>query len=135
MYFPSNLCVSFNSINRQTIWKLFSFIDAEKAKPRERKESTSSSSSGPYDNADNVSDESDHEEAASSSSSKPNKINLDYIQQFFVDKLRLNKDDEGASGSQILKTVDSTGLIDHWKEKGFKKIITMVGAGISTCKF
>lgn len=109
-------------------------IEAEKVKPRERKPSTSSSSSGPYDDADNVSDESDYE-VAGTSSSKGNKINLDYIQQFIADKFRLHKSDEGASSSQILKTVDSAGIVDHWKEKGFKKIVTMVGAGISTCKF
>lgn len=109
-----------------------SVVDAEKSKPREREPSTSSSSSGPYDDADNVSDES--ENVAAGSSSKANKINLDYIQQFFADKLRLHKGDEDAGSSKILKTVDFTGIIDHWKEKGFKKIVTMVGAGISTCK-
>lgn len=107
-------------------------VDAEKTKPRERKLSSSSSSSGPYDDADNVSDESDHEEAGSSS--KGSKINMDYIQQFFADKFRLHKSDEGASSSKILKTVDFAGIFDHWNEKGFKKIVTMVGAGISTCK-
>ncbi|XP_037047824.1 NAD-dependent protein deacetylase Sirt2 [Bradysia coprophila] len=33
---------------------------------------------------------------------------------------------------RILETVDFKGLIKHWKSGGFKKIITMVGAGIST---
>lgn len=36
---------------------------------------------------------------------------------------------------KVLKTVDLKGLIEHWKNDGFKKIVTMVGAGISTCKF
>lgn len=35
---------------------------------------------------------------------------------------------------KVLKTVDLKGLIEHWKDVGFKKIVTMVGAGISTCK-
>lgn len=34
---------------------------------------------------------------------------------------------------KVLKTVDLKGLIEHWKDGGFKKIVTMVGAGISTC--
>lgn len=36
---------------------------------------------------------------------------------------------------RVLKTVDMQGLIEHWRSGGFKKIVTMVGAGISTCKF
>lgn len=99
-------------------------------KPRERKPSTSSSSSA-GDN-DIHSDESDHE--AGGGSSSKSKLNLDYIQQFFADKLRLNKSTDDAGSSSILKTVDFAGIIDHWKENGFKKIVTMVGAGISTCK-
>lgn len=34
-----------------------------------------------------------------------------------------------------LKTVDMEGLVSHWKAGGFKRIVTMVGAGISTCKY
>lgn len=126
------MAVPFFSVATKLRFLFNSVADAEKSKPREREPSTSSSSSGPYDDADNVSDES--ENVAASSSSKANKVNLDYIQQFFADKLRLHKGDEVASSSKVLKTVDFTGLIDHWKEKGFKKIVTMVGAGISTCE-
>lgn len=60
---------------------------------------------------------------------------FEYIQQFLKHKLGLSHDDEKTVDSkQALKKLDFEGLLDHWKEKGFKKIITMVGAGISTCK-
>lgn len=36
---------------------------------------------------------------------------------------------------QVLETVDFDGVIKHWKNDGFKNIVLMVGAGISTCKF
>lgn len=35
---------------------------------------------------------------------------------------------------RLLKTVDMRGLVERWKAGGFKRIVTMVGAGISTCK-
>lgn len=36
---------------------------------------------------------------------------------------------------KVLETLDIEGLVSKWKADGFKNIITMVGAGISTCKF
>lgn len=36
--------------------------------------------------------------------------------------------------SQLIDDLSFEGLCEHWKTKGFKNIITMVGAGISTCK-
>lgn len=82
----------------------------------------------------------DDEYGASSDYSKPtsdkSKFQLEYIQNFLKHKLGLSSEDEGdTSATKILKNVDFQGLVDHWKEKGFKKIVTMVGAGISTCKF
>lgn len=111
-----------------------SVVHADELKPRDRKVSSSSSASDPDENINNDTDGSDDGEAGSSS--KANKINLDYIQQFFASKLGLHQDhlDAGGSRSSVLQTVDFDGIIGHWKEKGFKKIITMVGAGISTCK-
>lgn len=35
---------------------------------------------------------------------------------------------------RVLETVNMEGLLAHWKAGGFKRIVTMVGAGISTCK-
>lgn len=108
------------------------FVDTEKIKQRDRNVSTSSGSS--------KDDTSDNEEGAagslSSSASSNSKINMDYIQQFFASKLRLFRDDhELSKDHQVLKTVDLDGIVEHWNNNGFKKIITMVGAGISTCKF
>lgn len=82
-------------------------------------------------------DSDDDDCGASSDHTKPDKsaLQLDYIQQF-LNKLGLKSTEEETDSDthQVLKTLDFQGLIDHWKENGFKKIITMVGAGISTCK-
>lgn len=107
----------------------FSCTEGSSQEYREKKESDVPSSS-----------ESDDDEHGSSSdytkpTSDKSKSQLEYIQQFLKHKLGLSTEDEGdTSGQQVLKTVDFQGLVDHWKEKGFKKIVTMVGAGISTCK-
>lgn len=83
------------------------------------------------------SDSDDDDFGASSDQTKPDKsaFQLDYIQQFLT-KLGIKTAEEESETDthKVLTTVDFQGLIDHWKENGFKKIITMVGAGISTCK-
>lgn len=63
--------------------------------------------------------------------SNESKSQLDHTIQMLKRQLGF---DDVAKSEQILKTVDFQGLIDHWNKHGFKKIITMVGAGISTCK-
>lgn len=35
---------------------------------------------------------------------------------------------------QVIEDLSFEGLCNHWNKHGFKNIITMVGAGISTCK-
>lgn len=71
-------------------------------------------------------------------SSVTSKNYLDYIQSLIAEKLRFHSDDESdeaeGSGAGILTTVDFKGVVEKWKSGGFKNIITMVGAGISTCK-
>lgn len=117
-------------VNRLKIF-VNQFVDTEKTKPRDRNVSGSSESS--RDGATSDTDEG-AATSPSSSASSSSKINMDYIQQFFASKLRLFRDDAGSSkDNQVLKTVDFDGIVDHWKNNGFKKIITMVGAGISTC--
>lgn len=78
------------------------------------------------------------EGSSKSKSGSSHKNPLDYIQQFLSSKLHISlfdsSDDEDDKTDGILKTVDYKGLVEYWKEKGFKKIITAVGAGISTCK-
>uniref|UniRef100_A0A182XWB1 Deacetylase sirtuin-type domain-containing protein n=2 Tax=Anopheles stephensi TaxID=30069 RepID=A0A182XWB1_ANOST len=67
-------------------------------------------------------------------------ISIERIRQYLSDKLgfytadRLD-DKDGAGGGasrRVLETVDIDGVLKHWKNGGFKKIVTMVGAGIST---
>lgn len=62
---------------------------------------------------------------------------LDYIQSLISEKLHLHDDEPSstASSTKILDTVDFDGVMKKWKAGGFKNIITMVGAGISTCKY
>lgn len=85
------------------------------------------------------SSESDDDEYASSEYSKPSssksKSQMEYIQQFLRKMGLSHNDEEDSKTPQVLKTVDFNGIIDHWKAQGFKKIVTMAGAGISTCKF
>lgn len=100
----------------------------QKEKEKEKEHEFSSS-----DSDDDDDDETDYSKATSDKS----KFQMDLIQQFLKQKLGLgtSTEDEGeASAQQVLKTVDFQGVVDHWKENGFKKIVTMVGAGISTCK-
>lgn len=59
---------------------------------------------------------------------------MEKIAHFFADKLHLSSaasEDEEDSGS-VLTTVNIQGVIDAWKRGCFKKVVTMVGAGIST---
>lgn len=64
-------------------------------------------------------------------SEKP-KNELDFFEKYFKKTLGISFDDD--ESGKVLKTVDFDGFVEHWKEHGFKNIITMVGAGISTCK-
>lgn len=64
-------------------------------------------------------------------SEKP-KNELEFFEKYFKKTLGISTDDD--QSGKVLKTVDFEGLVEHWKEHGFKNIITMVGAGISTCK-
>lgn len=56
------------------------------------------------------------------------------IASFFADKLHLHssEDDESTEGRFVLETVDLAGVANAFKAGKFKKIVTMVGAGIST---
>lgn len=114
-----------------SLWKHFSLSTEGSSKDyREPKDKEPESSSSESD---------DDECGAPSDYTKPttdkSKFQLDYIQQFFKNKLGLSHEEKSeADTRQVLKTIDFQGLVDHWKGNGFKKIVTMVGAGISTCK-
>ncbi|XP_073815249.1 sirtuin 2 isoform X2 [Musca autumnalis] len=59
---------------------------------------------------------------------------MDAIRKFFSQKLNLVTafDEEDGTNKKAFENLTFEGLCDHWKSKGFKNIITMVGAGIST---
>uniref|UniRef100_A0A1Q3F385 Putative sirtuin 5 n=1 Tax=Culex tarsalis TaxID=7177 RepID=A0A1Q3F385_CULTA len=65
-------------------------------------------------------------------------ISIERIRQYLSDKLGFytsadsHDEKDGVQRKRILETVDIDGVIKHWKNGGFKKIVTMVGAGIST---
>lgn len=60
------------------------------------------------------------------------------IRRYLFEKLHLTSFGRDESDARhlpkVLDTVDFAGVMKHWSEGKFKKIITMVGAGISTCK-
>lgn len=49
-----------------------------------------------------------------------------------MEKLRFNTDDDDTDRPQVLESVNIDGVIRHWKKGGFKKVVCMAGAGIST---
>lgn len=59
---------------------------------------------------------------------------MDKIAHFFADKLHLTSEDEDTDGEgrHVLTSVDLPGVVNAFKGGKFKKIVTMVGAGIST---
>ncbi|XP_059610515.1 NAD-dependent protein deacetylase Sirt2 [Phlebotomus argentipes] len=93
------------------------------------------------ENPDNekVSKEEKAEEKPSTSRSSELMNDVEAIRNYLAEKLNLFsgnlKDDDDTDARRppkVLDKVDFDGLMDHWKEKGFKNIVTMVGAGIST---
>ncbi|XP_058055520.1 NAD-dependent protein deacetylase Sirt2-like [Anopheles bellator] len=83
----------------------------------------------------------DSEEEDDDDAYRPESICIERIRQYISDKLGFYSsngldDKDGTAGAnlgrRVLETVDVEGVIKHWKNGGFKKIVTMVGAGIST---
>ncbi|XP_001651467.2 NAD-dependent protein deacetylase Sirt2 [Aedes aegypti] len=83
-------------------------------------------------------DDSEDEEHYHSGGFHSDNISIERIRQYLSDKLGFyttdsNYDDkDGVPRKRVLETVDIDGVLKHWKNGGFKKIVTMVGAGIST---
>lgn len=104
----------------------------------EKGSSTKRDSGSSDDEADLKTIDKKDEKENKSTPSVTNKNYLDYIQTLIAEKLRFHSDDESDSAedssANILPTVDFKGVLSKWKSGGFKNIITMVGAGISTCK-
>lgn len=112
------------------LW-IFLFPESSSQGYREKKDEQVENEPSSSSDSDNDDDAAERGGGAQSTDTKPasHKSRMDYINRY-LEQLGLTID----SHNQILKTVDFDGLIDHWNEHGFKKIITMVGAGISTCK-
>uniref|UniRef100_A0A1B0CAF4 NAD-dependent protein deacetylase n=1 Tax=Lutzomyia longipalpis TaxID=7200 RepID=A0A1B0CAF4_LUTLO len=73
------------------------------------------------------------------STSRATEFDVEAIRNFLAEKLSLLSSGGGADDEadarrapKVLEKVDFDGLMQHWKEKGFRNIVTMVGAGIST---
>lgn len=73
-------------------------------------------------------------EVAGGSRASTDSFSMEKIRQFFSEKLNLysTNDEPEAPTRTVLDTVDIPGVVKHWKTKGFTKIVTMVGAGVST---
>ncbi|XP_053693459.1 NAD-dependent protein deacetylase Sirt2-like [Sabethes cyaneus] len=64
-------------------------------------------------------------------------VSIERIRQYLSDKLGFYTSDkyddkDSAPRRKVLDSVNIEGVIKHWRNGGFKKIVTMVGAGIST---
>lgn len=69
----------------------------------------------------------------SSSDSGESASGIDALRKFLSEKLKISdKDDE--EKVKVLDDVSLDGIIDYFKKNNCKNIITMAGAGISTCK-
>lgn len=61
---------------------------------------------------------------------------MEKIRKFFQDKLHLlsSTDEDDSSKEPVLKEATLDGIVEYIKENNITKIITMAGAGISTCE-
>lgn len=89
----------------------------------------------PDDNPNEKNTQSTH---SSESSDVEDQSEMERLRRYLAQKLRLvdlSTSDQGDEPqSQILRELTLDGVIDYIKEKETCKIITMAGAGISTCK-
>ncbi|XP_016961512.1 NAD-dependent protein deacetylase Sirt2 [Drosophila biarmipes] len=60
---------------------------------------------------------------------------MDVIRRFFANTLNLGGSTDAKADLKVEKVIPDLsfeGFAEHWREHGFRKIVTMVGAGIST---
>ncbi|KAH8280160.1 hypothetical protein KR018_012565, partial [Drosophila ironensis] len=58
---------------------------------------------------------------------------MDMIRRFFANTLNLGESKpEPSKVEKVIEELTFEGLTTHWREHGFGKVVTMVGAGIST---
>lgn len=61
---------------------------------------------------------------------------MEKIRKYLAQKLRLfDSNNEQNNPQKVLHELSIDGIVDYIKEKENCKIITMAGAGISTCEF
>lgn len=106
---------------------VFAFLEGSSQQYRDKKDKENEDKESSSSESDNDDGAAEYGGGAQSASEKSR---MAYVQKY-LKQLGLTVDGH----NQVLKTVDFEGIINHWNEHGFKKIITMVGAGISTCKF
>ncbi|XP_030370229.1 NAD-dependent protein deacetylase Sirt2 [Scaptodrosophila lebanonensis] len=75
--------------------------------------------------------------ATGSSGTESEDVTMDMIRRFFTQTLGFGgsssaKGENGVPVDKVIPDLTFEGLTSHWREHGFKKIVTMVGAGIST---
>ncbi|EDV90511.1 NAD-dependent protein deacetylase Sirt2 [Drosophila grimshawi] len=68
----------------------------------------------------------------SDGSSSEDDSTMHMIRRFFSKTLNMASDKEDSTVDKVIPELTFEGLLSHWRENGFKKIVTMVGAGIST---
>lgn len=86
-----------------------------------------------------VLDKPSNEEAANSSSEQEEveEFGMEKIRKYLTQKLKLfdSSSYDEQSQQKVLRELSIDGIIDYIKENENCKIITMAGAGISTCEF
>lgn len=86
-----------------------------------------------------VSEKKSNEEATNSSSEQEEveDSDMEKIRKYLAQKLKLfdSSDYDEQSQQKILRELNIDGVVDYIKETENCKIITMAGAGISTCMF
>lgn len=78
---------------------------------------------------------SEHESSSSSvEQAEGEDSGMDKIRKFFEQKLHIFESSSDKGGGKILSEPTLDGIADFIKKHNITKIITMAGAGISTCK-
>lgn len=84
-------------------------------------------------------DNSKEEKESTSPESSEVKDDMERLRKFLAQKLRLvdfsENDQNDQSQQKILNELNLDGIVEYIKKKSNCKIITMAGAGISTCEY
>lgn len=81
---------------------------------------------------------SEDEIPSSSKNTEPEDSGVEKIRKYLAQKLGIHDSEKEANesqGSQILAELSLDGIAEFIKSSGCRKVITMAGAGISTCRY